>query len=74
MFKKGQLVRSKLTGCLYYIHAVVNDGRLEVGHVSHLGVGSLGRVRPTTNLELIGNNYQPFDDPRAWSARKAKGE
>lgn len=58
MFKKGQLVRSKLTKCLYYVHAVVSDGRIEIGHVSHLGVGGLGRVRPTTNLTLIGNNYQ----------------
>lgn len=58
MFKKGQLVRSMYTGCLYFIHEVTEEGCLEVGHVSFLGTGRLGRTRSDKHLTLIGNNYQ----------------
>lgn len=59
MFKKGQLVRSLNTGCVYYIHEVHDNGLLNVGYVSSRGVARGGYTRPPKRLQLIGNNYKP---------------
>lgn len=58
MFKPGQLVRSLNTGCLYYVHNILLDGKLDLGYTSASGIGGPGYIRPSRRLELIGNNYQ----------------
>lgn len=74
MFKKGQLVRSTRTG---WLHVVDQGSRFETDFVWVRCVSrKTARPRlcvPVDEMVLVGNNYQPFDDPRAWSARKAKG-
>ncbi len=71
MFKKGQLVRSKETEG-YYVVRLSRTTRLG----EYLGVLNIALSEKYTifgsQVELIGNNYRPFNDPRAWAAQKAK--
>lgn len=74
MFKKGQLVRSRNTGELYVVgHDDICARFTILGRVNDKGVGPFSYKRPRRGLDLIGNNYVQFEDPRAWSA-KAKLE
>ncbi len=63
MFKKGQIIRSRRTG---NFRVVINWPLLNT-------ISGLPSAAGHDEWLLIGNNYQPFDDPRARSARKAKG-
>ena len=53
MFKKGQLVRSKLTG---HYFRILSDN-LEWPLVVALRSGAVGNLNPA-HVALIGNNYQ----------------
>ena len=66
MFKKGQLVRSKKSGCLYSVFSTNNRGSAAIcklrnvftgGHAESLTASYL-TVLYAQDMKLIGNNFK----------------
>lgn len=57
MFKNGQLVRSKKSGCLYSVFSSNNMGSSAICKLRNVFTGGHATVS-TEYLELIGNNFK----------------
>lgn len=57
MFKKGQLVRSKKSGCLYSIFSADNRGSSSICKLRNVFTGGRATVS-AEYLTLIGNNFK----------------
>lgn len=57
MFKKGQLVRSKKSGCLYAVFSTNNRGSAAICKLRNVFTGDHATIS-AEYLELIGNNFK----------------
>lgn len=57
MFKKGQLVRSKKSGCLYSVFSTNNRGSYSICKLRNVFNGGHATVS-AKHLQLIGNNFK----------------
>lgn len=57
MFKKGELARSKKSGCLYSVFSTSNRGSSSICKLRNVFTGGRATVS-TQHLQPIGNNFK----------------